>query len=169
MTTTINFPTPASTANHPSQANQIITLASAITMIPQGGPATYVDVSEWHRDNAAKASPYTNIVIEFQATEGNIIIGDGSQAEAIGLFGEIDATGERFLLGVLGVNLGATFPQIPISEQGNNPIGYAQPSCNIAVYDRIAVGGIFGDVPVGGEAAELTIVARPIRTRHLAG
>lgn len=170
MTATIRFPRELRTPEGAAEASQIIVIQTATNTLAVGGPATYTDVDAWKLAGIADAAPYTDIVIEFSADDA-VTIGDGTTR--IGLFGEIDPGGDlslrkRFLLGVLGLNLGNTAFQIPIIEQGTGGfVGFAQVVCNVAAYDRLAVGGIEGDVTTGD--VEIVVTARPIRRRDYAG
>lgn len=171
MTDTIRFPRPVATPIGAAEANQIIEIRPATGTFEIGGPEAYVDVSPWRLVGIADAAPYCDIVVEFTA-EAAAIVGDGTNR--IGLFGEIDPGGDlslrqRYLIGVLGMNLGNDAPQIPIIERaGGEIVGYAQVVCNIAVYDRLSIGGIEADVTVPGDV-EVTVTARPIRKRDYSG
>lgn len=170
MSDVIQFPPEASTANIRGEPTQTIKLLDAVNQLTQGGLATYTDVSAWKNANYGKASAYTGIVIEFSvsATTAKVVIGDGTLSQAIGLFGEISGVG-KFFLGLLGTNLGGVVPQVVITSQGTDAVGSAQITCDISVYDRLSVGGVFGAIAITGETPQLTVRARPIRNRDYIG
>lgn len=176
MSSTIRYPLKESSQDGPGlqqERDQIILLSSAVVALPQGGVVPYTSILPWHRDVADTETPYCPIVIEFRGSAvGGMTIGDGTVAEMIGLFGRIDAPGDAslvvgdgmYLLGVLGIILAGTKPQIPIIS---DLIGYAQVVNLVGVYDGLAVGGINGDIAIVG--GTLDIRARPIRRRDYGG
>lgn len=175
MPTTIRFPFNRNTANHAAELNQIITILPSTATILAGGEATYTSIQPWKLNGSADEAPYTCIVLEFTATVATTI-GDGT-TQAIGLYGQVNlnAAGtpanqrRRHLLGIVGVNLGETFPQIPIIAQASAElVGYAHITADIAAYDALSIGGVFGNVVIG-DGASLTVVARPIRARDYLG
>src|SRR4051794_31105232 len=102
----------------------------------QGGSLSYTPIDAWHIAGDVNEAPYTSVILEFTADMATTI-GDGTAP--IGVFGEITDVG-KFLIGVIGIPLGATFPQIEIIR---STIGVAVPTCNVAVYDRMSIGGIY--------------------------
>lgn len=162
MTLNVRFPRPTAGVAGPSEASQIITLLDGVTTLAHGGAVTFADVTAWR--TAAPAAPYTHVVLEFTATDP-AVFGTGAVGQGIGLFGELEATGERYLLGVLGYNLGAVLPQITIISA---TVGQAQIVTYVPVYDKLSVGGISGAIALGGDVA-LTVIARPIRQRIYGG
>lgn len=171
MTTTIRFPFPGTAPNHPSEANQIITILPATATLLLGGAVAYADVSAWKTAGQTTEAPYTSVVIEFFAND-DFILGNGT-TQRIGLYGEIIhpayPSGQRkFLIGVLGINLGATAPQVPIVQRADAElVGFAQIVCDVAAYDRLSVGGVSGDIGTGDPL--VTVRARPIRMRDYMG
>lgn len=167
MSELIKFPPETSTAKIPAEANQIITLVTA-GEIKKGGEPAYTDIAAWKKLLYGTASSYITVVVEFISTaEG--IFGDGTQAEAIGLFGEL-ANGDKFCLGLLGMNLGGVVPQIPlIQNAAAENIGFAQITVNIALYTKLSVGGLFGDITAPGVEPELTVRVRPVLDRDYIG
>jgi hypothetical protein len=160
VTQNVRFPRPAATLAGPSEASQIITLLDAVGSLPQGGAVTFADVTAWR--TAAPAAPYTHVVLEFTATSASTF-GTGAVGQGIGLFGELTATGKRYLLGVLGYGLGAVLPQIQIISA---TVGFAQIVEYVPVYDKLSVGGISGAI---GPDTTLTVTARPISQRYYGG
>lgn len=157
------FPRLVQTAVGAAELDQIITLAIAPGDLELGGGllGVYTDISAWK--TAADASPYSAIVIEASGS-GLVTVGDGSIAQSIGLYGEIDGAG-KFLLGVLGYPLGGVMPQIPIASA---TVGFAQIVSFAANYDKLSVGGIFGAIAIS-EVIEVTWKVRPIRQRVYLG
>lgn len=162
MTTTIRFPNPSATPEGlPSQADQIITLMNGATGLAAGG-ALYVPLFSWKQNAFQSPAPYTCVMLEFTANAA-LTVGDGSASQLIGLFGE--NPGGRFFLGLLGVTLAASQPQIPIIS---NTIGYAQAVQNVAAYDALAIGTLAGALTFPTDVA-LTVRARPIIKREYLG
>lgn len=162
----------------PAEVSQIITLAAGVTSLALGGEQSYTSIVPWKTagDRNTEA-PYPCVALEFSGS-GSGIIGNGT-TELIGLFGQIDLTANptiaanrrRTLLAILGLNLGAALPQIPLVAQAgpaSDLVGYTQLVSNIAVYDRLSIGGVLADVFVP-EGLTLTVVARPIRRRDYLG
>jgi hypothetical protein len=166
MSSTIRFPFPEATRRGASEAEQIIELYSSFAgPFLLGGAAVYTDISPWKTDGSKDESPFTCINLEFTAT-GAEVIGAGTTATAIGLFGCIGdlTTGVRHLLGLVGMGLGETFPRIVIPSAA---IGWAQPMSLVAAYDGISIGGVFAAVSVGD--FPVTVTARPFRRRDYGG
>lgn len=168
MAEVIQFPPETGTAQAPAESDQIITLLSGAGELKKGGEANFTDISAWKNANYGAASAYIAAVVEFISTaEG--LLGDGTQAQAIGLFGEL-ANGDKFCLGLLGLNLGGTVPQIPlIQNAGAEDIGFAQLTVDISLYNKLSVGGLFNDVTAPGVGPELTVRVRPVRDRDYIG
>jgi hypothetical protein len=180
MSTMIRFPFNRPIPNvGPAELSQIITILPATATIERGGAQAYADVRPWKQAGPLTTeAPYTCVVIEMSATAA-LTIGNGT-TEMIGLYGQIDlaanpanaAQRKRTLIGILGLPLGAQMPQIPIVQQAAaalDLVGFSQVFSNIAAYDRLSVGGVFGDVAVPVENETLTVVARPIRRRDYLG
>jgi len=160
MPRNIRYPRSQSSPIGRAERGQIITLAQEITELKLGGEATYADITAWRF--AKESSPYTHVVIEVTGTAA-MVIGDGTAAEAIGLFGQV---GDRkALLGVLGYSVGEVMPQIPIVSA---EIGCSQIVNYVAVYDRLSVGGIRGTIDIL-EGHTITVTARPIREQDYGG
>lgn len=165
MSEVVQFPPTTGTATVPAEADQTITLVSGTDTLSKAGAAAFADIAAWKNANFGKASSYVGVVIEF-ACDATGTLGNGTLAQAIGLYGEITGTG-KFLLGLLGVNLGGVVPQIPmIANAAAVVVGFAQISADISLYDKISVGAVFADL-VG--AGTLTIRARPIRNKDYIG
>lgn len=172
MADMFRFPIPSNTDNLVAERSQIITLATiaapSVNAFPAGGFTPYGDITPWHLAYYNSETPYCDIVIEFTAGAA-VTIGDGSAAQMLGLFGGLndDGTGNphNYFLGVLGVQLAATKPQIPILS---STVGYAQIIQHVPIYDTLSVGGINGDVPLVGNSA-VTIKVRPVRHRSFVG
>lgn len=168
MAVGLRFPLLRNGPAGPQERNQIITLANAVSQFDVGGGgAAYALTLPWKQLKYQTEVPYCSIVIEFTA-EAPVVIGDGTVAGMIGLFGEIfdvdsPSLGGRYLLGVLGITLAGTKPQIPLVT---NTLGYAQVVNIVGVYDALAIGGINGDVVV---AEDVTVRARPVRSREYPG
>jgi hypothetical protein len=162
MSTTIRLPYAVVTAGQPAESALIITLLNGVSSLLKGGAENYVSIAPWHQANVQEAQ-YTDVVIEFLAN-GALLVGDGSTAQTLGLFGE-DFQGQKTLLGVLGSNLGATVPQIPIIS---TDVSYTQKILDVAMYAKLSVGTVFGDLALG-LGVELTVIARPIRRRNFVG
>lgn len=150
------------------ETDQIIALATAVTGATaffNGGPPEYAWVTSWHKAQGSTEVPYDEIVIEFTASAA-ITIGTGTPTGMLGLYGQIStgASAGKFLLGILGVTLALAKPQIPIF---NVDVGFAQKVCGVAVYDRLAIGGVGGDINTG--ATTVTVRARPVRRRAFGG
>lgn len=168
MAEMIKFPPETATVQMPAEANQIITLINALGEIKKGGEAAYTDITTWKKLLYGTATSYIAVVVELISTaEG--IFGDGTQAEAIGLFGEL-ANGDKFCLGLLGINLGGTVPQIPLIQNAvAENIGFAQLTVDISLYDKLSIGGLFGDIQAPGADPELTVRVRPVLDRDYIG
>jgi hypothetical protein len=169
MADLFRFPIPAQTADLVAELDQIITICSAVTganAFPQGGQATYGDITPWHLAYYSSETPYCDVVLEFTA-DGLVTIGDGTAAQLLGLYGEILAGpgAGKYLLGALGITLAGAKPQIPIFS---STVGYAQIIQHVPCYDKLSVGGVSGAVPVD-VARLVTVRARPIRHRSFAG
>lgn len=173
MTTNYRFPLGQPTRAYPAELSQIITLHTAITGLEQGGPAVYTSIDAWRTMDYQTDVPYPCVVIEWQGLieAGLVAIGDGTPAQQIGLYGEITKPGplatspaQKFLIGILGVNIGNQMPQIPLTSA----VGFAQPVSNVGVYNRLAIGAVNADFAFPG-GAEVTIRARPIRQRSYSG
>lgn len=161
MTERISFPQPATDANGPAETDLIIEIFSG-ALFTRGGEAAYADVTAWKKTGNEKASPFVGIVIEVTSDTAQTL-GDGTSAQAIGLFGEIDGIG-KFLLGYLGINQGTAVPNIPICA---TDVGFAQIVADVALYDKLSVGAVnSATVEFPGE---VTITARPIRDRSYGG
>jgi len=157
------FPRATQTAAGAAELDQIITLAIAPGALELGGglAGVYTGVGAWK--TAAGSSPYSAIVVEAFGT-ALVTIGNGSIAQAIGLFGEIDGVG-KYLLGVLGYPLGGVMPQLPVISA---TVGFAQIVSYAANYDKLSVGGIFGAISIS-EVVAVTWKVRPIRQRSYLG
>lgn len=165
MSEVVQFPPESGTATVPAEANQTITLLSGTDTLSKAGSAAFLDISAWKNANFGQASSYTGVVIEFACTATGTL-GDGTAAQAIGLYGERTGGG-KFLLGLLGINLGGAVPQIPmIVNAAAVVVGFAQITADISLYDKIAVGAVFADLVAAGT---LTIKARPIRAKDYIG
>lgn len=165
MSEVVQFPPTTGTATVPAEASQTLTLLSDTNTLSKGGAATYTDIAVWKNANFGKASSYIGVVIEFTCDAAGTL-GDGTLAQAIGLYGEITGTG-KFLLGLLGVNLGGAVPQVPmVANAAAAIVGFAQISADISVYDKISVGAVFADLAA---VSTLTIRARPIRSKDYIG
>lgn len=169
MSEIIQFPPETGSANVKAEAAQTITLLAAVQSLPHGGATNYTSIAAWKQAQFGKASAYIGVVLEFSAdaaaTDG--VIGDGTMAQAIGLFGEIDGVG-KFLLGLVGVNFGNAVPQVPIDSTGEVGVfGFAQVTANISLYDKLSVGGVFAAISTG--AINVTCRVRPIRDREYVG
>lgn len=176
MSRTIRFPLPSAVPSVGSaETSLVIELLSGATSLLKGGGSAggiYTSIEPWKTLLRETESPYACVVIEFTAT-AEMIIGDGTFAQQIGLFGGIaTAVGfDRFLIGVLGMNHGNATLQIPITANnaGANLVGYAQKVSDVACYDTLSVGGVFNDIAVTGEGDTFTVTARPIRSRDYMG
>lgn len=178
MSATIRFPYNRTIPNKgPSEASQIITIAGAKATLPLGGEQDYTDVRIWQRAGERSEVPYECVVLEYSANTAGTI-GNGS-TQMIGLYGQIDlvdnpttaADRKRTLIAILGLNLGNQMPQIPIINQAgpaSDFVGFSQGLHNIGVYDRLSVGGVFGDIAMP-ESLLITVVARPIRRKDFLG
>lgn len=170
MPSTYRFPVSVvNNKNIKDESNQVIALASGVTGVaafPQGGEATYGDVTAWHLDQYASETPYCDVVLEFMA-DGLVTIGDGTAAGMLGLYGEIvNGIGAgKYLLGILGIILNASKPQIPIFS---TTVGFAQIISHVPIYDALSIGGITADVDLPVDRA-VTVRARPIRVRSFGG
>lgn len=160
-----------------NESSQILTIASAVTSLPLGGAQSYADIRPWKISGEQTEAPYPCVVLEFSSNIPTTI-GNGT-TDLIGLYGQIDlvqnpasATDrKRQFLGVIGINIGNVMPQIPIVQQAgpaNDVVGFSQMFNNIAVYDRLSIGGVLAAVTLG-EGVQLTVVARPIRRREYLG
>ncbi len=169
MSELIRFPPSTATATQVAESDQIITLFSGATL-HKGGEAAYTDISAWKKAQNGKASTYTGVVLEFLSTEEAPTVGNGTLAQAIGLFGEISGSGGgKFLLGLVGINLGGTVPQVPlVRNAAAENIGMAQLTADISAYDKLSIGGVFNDVAVPA-AATLTVKVRPVSEREYLG
>ena len=168
MAEVIQFPPETSSSVAPAEADQIITLVDSQNGLRKGGGVTYVDITPWKTVLYGKATAYVAVVVEFISTEPGTL-GDGTSAEAIGLFAELPS-GAKFCLGLLGMNLGGTVPQVPLMvDDAAVNIGFAQLTVDISLYDKLSVGGLFGDIAAPGETPELTVRVRPVRDRDYIG
>lgn len=169
MTNTIRYPLPANTPSQRSEADQIISLGTGLASLPRSG-GTFANVTAWQFDGIQNESPYVGVVIEIVGT-ATTLLGDGTLAQAIGLFGKLStnpAVTDRYLLGLLGYPLGGVMPQIPLYQSGGAAnIACAFMTCNVALYTNLAIGGVFGDVAVG--AGTVSVTARPVRRRDFIG
>ena len=178
MPTTSRFPLATATAASPSETDQIIQIFGPLATIYRGG-GSMIDVSAWQRAGFQSETPYSDIVLEFKCDDASLpyTLGNGT-TDQIGLYGSlpgevISGTGPRYLLGVLGISLGNTMPQIPFvqsSLHGPPPLGmayFAQVVCNVAQYGAIGIGAVSADIVTGGPL--ITVTARPIRKRVYGG
>jgi hypothetical protein len=151
--------------------DQIIILDAAVGTIVAGGTLGNSIVA-WRLDQRTNAgfgtaSPYGCVVIEIVADAAGIA-GNGT-TDLIGLYGTISdadgaGTSQRYLLGILGVNLGNALPQIPFVLALDGKItAYAQAVNLVACYDSLSIGGVTGDVSLGG--LNLLVTGRPVRRR----
>lgn len=164
MSTMIRFPYNVETEKFRAELNQIITINPASATFPSA-VAIGANLTAWKPSGLKTEAPYTDVVIEFTANAA-VLIGNGT-TERLGLFGYVESspTSIYFLLGVLGVNLGTTAPQVPIASALT---GFAQVVCNVAAYDGLQVCAInAGNIVTGGPL--VTVTARPIRRRNFAG
>jgi hypothetical protein len=154
--------------NAKGETNQIIQLAAVtgVGAFPQGGEAAYGDVTPWHLNAYTSETPYCDVVLEFTA-DGQVTIGDGTSAGLIGLYGQINSGvgAGKFLLGIIGIVLAGSKPQIPIFS---STVGFSQIIAHVPIYDKLSVGGVMGavDLPID---RTVTVRARPIRTRSYPG
>lgn len=162
MTDRISFPQRTADAGGQAESDLIIPIFSA-GELTRGGAVAYVDVTAWKTTDNDKASPFVGVVLEFMGTQAGLI-GDGTATQAIGLFGEINGVG-KFLLGLLGVNMGTAVPRIPIVTA--DTVGFAQIVADVALYDKLSVGAI--NTATIAFAGTLTVTARPIRDRSYKG
>jgi hypothetical protein len=179
MSQTRRFPFPRNVPNvSPAEFSQIITILPATDTFTLGGEPNYVSVAPWKTvGDRNTETPYNCVAIEF-ITDEPMTIGNGT-TDLIGLYGQIDLVSnptvasdrKRTLLAILGVNLLGAAPQIPIVVQAGpgDLVGYTQLVSNVAVYDRLSIGGVIGNVALPIEATTVTVVARPIRARDYLG
>ncbi len=160
MTDRIRFPQLTTTAGARAETDLVIELFTGSTL-SEGGEVAYADISSWKLTDDGRASPFVGVVIEFTA-DGAVTIGDGTDAQAIGLFGEITGVG-KYLLGLLGLSMGTAVPTVPIISA---TVGFAQISADVSLYDKLSVGMVAGALEIG---AEVTVRARPIRDRFYEG
>jgi hypothetical protein len=170
MSRTIRFPLLSSVPNvGPAETSLIINVfTNAVLLRTGGGP--YVSTTPWKTIQRNTESPFTCFAIEFRAPQA-MVIGDGTFAQQIGLFGGVGpaATRRFFLIGVLGIARGGVAPQIPIVQNSAGDfVGYAQMASDLSVYDSISVGAVSGDI-VFPEDELLTVDVRPIRSREYMG
>lgn len=180
MPATVRFPYNRNIPNvGRNELTQIIQIRApgAGGALPAGGDQAYADVRPWKIAGENTEAPYTCVVLEFSGSAAGTI-GNGT-TELIGLFGQIDLVTaptvavdrKRTLIAVVGINIGNTMPQIPLIQQAaaaSDLVGFSQAFNNIAVYDRLSIGGVLGDVALP-EGLNLTVVARPIRRRDYLG
>lgn len=123
-------------------------------------------ISAWKLNPAIPLgdSAILDAIIEFSAPAA-ILIGNGT-TERVGIYGA--NAGGLFLLGVAGINMGGTAPQIPIvTNLAFTTAGYAQIITNIGGFSHLAIGGVSG--AIGPLAQVITVRARPILKRVYAG
>ena len=163
MPSTIRFPFARATRGLAAERDQIITLLENVGGFVKGGPPVYADVRAWKLNVADTSAPYHCVALEFYGN-GEMLVGDGTQP--IGLFGELDGIGKTLLgTGFLGSQLAGAYPQIPIIAAD---ISYTQFVNNVALYDRLSIGGVLGDIDLD-EGNTVTVIARPIHQRVYAG
>lgn len=174
MSRTIRFPLVKNVPNVGlAEPSLVLTLLSGVPTLKQGGADIYKATLPWKTVKRQTESPFTCFAIEFTASAATVI-GNGTFAEQIGLYGGIyDAAGglaQRYLIGVLGIARGGGAPQIPISTNDLAPqlVGYAQMAGDLSVYDSLSVGGVVNDITPGGGIL-ITVKARPIRAREYLG
>jgi hypothetical protein len=174
MSKTIRFPllrnVPSVGRDESSLVVNVLTNAPVLSL--GGANGGYVSCEVWKTLRRATESPYTCFALEFTASAA-LVIGNGTFAEQIGLYGAIvDAAGnlQRTLLGALGMARGGVAPQIPIvlNVGSGELVGYTEMVSDLSLYDFISVGGVAGDIAIpGGET--VTVRARPIRAREYLG
>lgn len=143
-----------------SEARLVQEILAPTNLLRHGGEPFGVDVGPFWLNNAyGTATSFCSITLEFTA-DGPLTLGNGT-TELIGLFGRIVfGVGTRTLLGILGVNLGSTLPQIPIISAS---VGYSQVVSLAALYSELTIGGVNGAIATGGPI--VTVVGRPIITK----
>lgn len=180
MSTTLRFPFNRTRFNVArNELSQIITiLPLTVTTLRVGGAQTYTDVRPWQTTGERNTeAPYPCVVIEFSGNAAGII-GNGT-TDLIGLYGQIDAVDnptsaaqrKRTLIAVLGINIGNPMPQIPLVQQAaaaSDFVGFSQAISNIAVYDRLSIGGVLANVALPDNLI-ISVTARPIRQRDYLG
>lgn len=160
----LKFPNPVNTAVLKAEPDQRIEIASAITVIAAGG-GPGGQLNAWRK--AYPSSVYAQFVLEIMGSD-QMTLNDGTINSAIGLYGNfLNAAGsnERFLLGIVGYNLGQTMPQVRIHSA---TVGFAQVVNIATVYDSISLGGVFANVTVPGTDT-ITATLRPVIERDYAG
>lgn len=165
MARNLKFPNPRNTPRLKAEDDQRIVIANAITVITAGG-ATGGQLGAWKK--AFPAAVYSQFVLEIMGSV-QMTLNDGTINSAIGLYGNfLDEAGsnERFLLGIVGYNLGATMPQVRIHS---NVVGFAQVINIATVYDSISLGGVFANVTVPGAGPTITATLRPVMERDYGG
>lgn len=169
MSELIQFPPETSTVSTKGEPSQTIELLSGVSTLLKGGAASYVSIAAWKQANFSKASSYIGVVLEFELNNDLGVLGDGTAAQAIGLFGELTGVGKT-LLGLVGVGIGGVVPQVPLVQNAAaENIGFSQITADISLYDALSVGGVFNDIAIAGDAPELIVRVRPIRDREYVG
>lgn len=175
MPTTSRFPFAVAQNGNQGEADQIISIFPATATIPRGGGDGWYSVEAWKQAGIQDECPYSDIVIEIVSNTAPFTLGNGT-TDRIGLYGMVDRGDgtspvgrRRYLLGVLGINLGNTAPQVPFVQGGlaAEIINFAQVVCNVGAYNLLAIGGVTADIVTGGPL--ITVTARPIRKRDYAG
>lgn len=166
MPTIERFPRTAQTIFGVDESALIIGLFSGATF-GLGASTGGALIGEW-KINPLDTQGFSSIIdaaIEFSAPAA-ITIGNGT-TDRLGIYGI--TPGGLFLLGILGVNLGGTAPQIPIVTNGGAFVttGYSQMVCNLGGFTGLAVGGV--QAAIGPLAQVITVTARPIIRRVYAG
>lgn len=178
MSSTIRFPLDRTgPRGGQAETSQIITIHTALTQLPRGGVQAYTLIRPWWIAGDNNEAPYECVVLDFR---GNIAgtIGNGT-TDLIGLYGEIDLVDApansteriRTLLGIVGINIGGTTPQIPVVRQAaaaSDFVGFSQVFTNIAAYDRLSIGGVLADINLP-DGMTVTVIGRPIRRRDYLG
>jgi hypothetical protein len=171
MSESIRFPLRAAGPAGPNESNLIIQLFSGAGNFPPGGFFPYTSISALKLDTFKSASPFCTVIIEF-TTDTAQIVGNGT-TEMVGLYGCIgdptDPLSQRYLLGGLGMGIGAKMPQIymPVAADAHI-VGFAQVVSLSTLYDGLSIGsvGLAGAVAFAGN---VTVTARPVRRRDFAG
>jgi hypothetical protein len=168
MPTVVRFPYPEAQNGKRSEADQIIEIFAASATFPLGG-STPVPVNAWKNPQSPwNECPYSDVVLEFTSNTTPFTLGNGT-TDRVGLYGLIDGANQNIvLLGVLGLSLGGSAPQIPFVQRLDAvKIGFAQIVCNVTPFDYLAIGGVSAAIATGGPL--ITVKARPIRMRDYAG
>lgn len=164
MARNLKFPNPANTSRLKAETDQRITITSPGQTVIVAGGSTGGQLGAWKK--AYPSAIYAQCVLEILCS-AQLTLNDGTINSALGLYGTFSngTSDERFLLGIIGYNLGQTVPQVRIHSA---TVGFAQVVNIATVYDSISLGAVFANVNVPG-GATIAATLRPVIERDYGG